>query len=393
MSYPLNPWQQVAPSLESSLQGRRVLLVNSIRSDTPSGGNTSTQCMLARWKAICSLQELSLNPTRGGFYSLSFALWTLPAALFVMFARLTGQVWLEFLLRASPYLYLRCLWARWRIQPEVVIFNHHASFLYLTAFPNCQHVLVWHDVPSLKRDDGRNIALGARRCAALERMALKHAQFNITFSFDDNKGLRRLHGSRSSIVPVIDHHPRPRQQSPAPGHWLLIGNWTRIENREGAQALLLACAELSEQVLEEPLATAAFRIAGYHSETFKAELLENYPSLLNLEILTTPSYKDIGDFNEIALLAPLLRGAGIKLKTIEAWAAGIPVIGTAQAFTGLPRNIWNQAGIRVSSISEMAQICMTSKGYKKISAEIAVLNGETAYIAYKDAIMNASISF
>ena len=370
------------------LKGKRVLLVNAIRSDTPSGGNTSTQGMLTRLRADSSVQELSLNPASRGWGALGFALTTLPAALFVLWARWSGQVWLEFLLRASPLLFLRCLWVRWRMQPEVVVFNHHASFLYVSAFPGCQRVLVWHDVPSLKRDGRRDIAFGARRCAAFERMALARAQFNVTFSFDDDKGLRRLHGRSSTIIPVIDYPPRPRRKGSPAGSWLLIGNWTRAENCEGAQAFLLACAELSLQLRKESLAHAIFHVAGYGSEAFIAGLVERNPSLNNIKILVSGRYGDMTDFNESALLAPLMRGAGIKLKTIEAWAADIPVIGTAQAFTGLSKNIWRYGGLRVSSIAEMARLCMSLSVYQKFEADINVLDGVVAYEAYQSAIKN-----
>ena len=63
------------------------------------------------------------------------------------------------------------------------------------------------------------------------------------------------------------------------------------------------------------------------------------------------------DFNEFALIAPLESGAGIKLKTLEAWSASIPVIGTQQAFSGLPKSIWSPGGISESSIECLAALC------------------------------------
>lgn len=368
-----------APTLESVLEGRRVLFVNAIRSDVPSGGNTSTQGMLARWRTRCSLQELSLNPRISGGTPLGFALATLPAALFVMWARRSGHVWLEFLFRASPWLFLRCLWARWRTRPEVVVFNHHSSFLYLSAFAGCQRVLVWHDVPSLKRDGRREIATGVRRCAGLERMALSRAQFNVTFSFDDENALRRLHGRHSTVIPVIDHAARPREAASRPRRWLLIGNWTRAENCEGTQAFLIACAKLSAYTQDEAKAEAVFHVAGHDSEPFIARLRARHPELQTLQLVTTARYDDIRGFEETALLAPLLRGAGIKLKTIEAWSVGIPVVGTAQAFSGLPAKIWHLGGLRMSSIEEMARLCLTPGAYESAAFSLDALSAYEAY--------------
>ena len=386
----MNQGYPPVPNLDAVLEGRKVLFVNAIRSDAPSGGNSSTQSMLARWRKLCTVQELSLNPTAQGVKLLVFALLTLPAGGFVYWARRSGHVWLEFLLRASPWLYLRCLWARWRIKPAIVVFNHHSSFPYLSAFSGCQRILVWHDVPSLKHDGQRDISAGARRCAALERMALKHANFNVTFSFDDATRLRRLHGCRSTIIPVIDQPACPRQHKPLPNRWLLIGNWTRAENCEGAEEFLFECAELSTQMTKEQLIPASFHIAGYGSEAFIKGLVELHPILKNIEIIVSSYYQDICDFTEVALLAPLSRGAGIKLKTIEAWAAGIPVIGTTQAFSGLPKSIWLQGGLRLSSIKEMASFCMLANDYEQFRNKISNLNAISAYNAYQAAIRISS---
>lgn len=376
-------------NLTDTLKGQRILFVNAIRSDTPSGGNSATQGMLARWREHSTVQELSLNPATHGITLLGFALLTLPAGLFVFWARRSGQVWLEFLLRASPWLYLRCLWARWRMQPDVVVFNHHAAYLYLSAFAGCQRILVWHDVPSLKHDSHRDISTGARRCAALERMALSQAQFNVTFSFSDATRLRRLHSAHSTIISVIDHPACARKLKPIPNRWLLIGNWTRAENCEGAQDFLLTCAELLKEIKNETSLPAIFHIAGYGSDAFITAIIKQHPELKNIQIIVSSYYQNITDFTEMALLAPLSRGAGIKLKTIEAWAAGIPVIGTAQAFSGLPKSIWHHGGLRVSSITEMARLCILPSSYNRLSRDIDKLNAIAAYEAYQTAIRSS----
>lgn len=377
-------------SLISIVKNKRVLLINAIRSDIPSGGNTATHQLLLLLRPFCEINEINICPVKIRSGISWFSLKTLPAALFVLWSRYSGKAWLEFFLRASPWLYLNCLWLRWRIRPDVVIFNHHASFLFLIAFPHSRRVLVWHDVPSLKRDGIRDMAEGARYCVTLERKALNHADFNVTLSLDDDKILRRLHGRHSTIIPVIDLQARRREHVSPRGRWLLIGNWTRAENCEGAQQFLLACAELSLQSSEKLLPDVVIHIAGYGSETFISELRERFPVLKNIVIRTTQYFKEISDFDEFALVAPLLRGAGIKLKTIEAWAAGMPVIGTAQAFTGLTNNIWRLGGLRVPSIMELARICVTVQGFEKIVADIESLDGVASYEAYRAAIKQSS---
>ena len=372
-----------APSpLETMLNGRRVLFVNAIRSDVPSGGNTSTSMMLRRWRdgGLCDLHLLELNPAAGRSRT-AFALLTMPAALVVLWSRLTGWVWLEFLLRGSPWLFLHCWLTSMRLRPEVVVFNHHAAFLYMHAFRGCRRVLVWHDMPSLKRNGGTYMARDARRCAALERMAVAKADLNVTFSFDDERALRMVHHRRAVVVPVIDNTARARDVQPRLGCWLLVGNWSRAENCEGAEAFLVACAALA---IGGTASQAHFHVAGHGADLFVQRLRAAQPSVTQLDLQVTSRYRDMRDFDEVALLAPLRRGAGIKLKTIEAWAAGIPVVGTAQAFTGVPSRIWRLGGHRVASVEAMAQLC--TGGGCDFAQAIAALRPLNAYEAYRKAI-------
>lgn len=375
-----------SPTLDEMVTGRRVLLVNAIRGDVPSGGNTSTRATLDRWRVQgrCDPQELDLNP-RAGASLTSFALLTLPAALFVLLGRRSGSIWLEYLFRLSPWLFLKCLWTRWRLRPEVVLLNHHASFLYRFAFAGSRCVLIWHDVPSLKRDEGRSTRRDQRCAAALERLFIRGARYNATFSFDDSRALWLLHRRRSAIIPVVHYPPTPRVSPGRAGRWLLVGNWTRVENTEGAQAFLLACATLIER--GEATAAAAFHVAGNGSESFVAQLKADHPALRALDLQVTARYGEMHDFDEIALLAPLLRGAGIKLKTIEAWAAGIPVVGTSQAFTGMPARIWRRGGWRVPTIEAMARLCLSDRAFLDLAP---ALDPVAAYETYRQAIRDSA---
>ncbi|MDH0863266.1 glycosyltransferase [Mitsuaria sp. GD03876] len=375
-----------AMSLDELVTGRCVLLVNAIRADVPSGGNTATQALLTRWRerGLCRPHQLDLNPGVGTSM-LAFALATLPAALFVQWGRMSGRIWLEFLFRASPWLLLRCVWARWRLRPDVVVLNHHAAFLYRWAFAGSRCVLVWHDVPSLKRDESRDVRRDKRRCAAFERWAIRGATLNATFSFDDARALALLHRRPAEVVPVITPPAAPRTVPPSPGRWLLVGNWTRAENTEGAQAFLLACAEFLAR--GEATATAEFHVAGHGSEQFMERLRAAHPAVRSLDLRVTARYGEMRDFDEAALLAPLLRGAGIKLKTIEAWAAGIPVVGTRQAFTGMPARLWRRGGLRVPSIEAMARLCLTAGAF---AGHAGALDPSGAYAAYRQAIVDSA---
>jgi hypothetical protein len=367
--------------LEDLCRGRRVLFVNAIRTDQPSGGNSSSQLLLGRLRATSELRELKLGPdsipARLPLRMLMFVLASLPAVIFIALLRATGKTWLEFFIRASPWYVVRCLAARMSHRPEIVLFNHHPTFVYVRLFGGARRVLLWHDVPSLKRDESVALARSARHCAALERMFIRHASSSMTFSFTDAKLLRRLHRSVAGVLPVVQASAEPRERPVRKDALLLVGNWHRAENCDGA-------IEFFDRLAARAQAPAfGFHVAGNGADGFVDRLLSRNPTLRRLAIASTGRYGRMCDFDELALLAPLSRGAGIKLKTIEAWCAGIPVVGTTQAFTGMSASIWRPGGLKVDSIDSMVELCIDGGRLQAACAALAPLR---AFENYQDAL-------
>lgn len=340
---------------------RRVLFVTSIRSDVPSGGRTATATLLRQLQRVADVRVLSLAPVgasgSGTAAALCFFLASLPGSIFVGVYRRTGWPWLEFLTRISPWFAIRCWWARLRDRPQIVVLNHHATFAYGWLF-RAGAVTVWHDVPSFKRDSERDMRRHSRICFWIERLLLMAARGGaITYSTADARVLRVMHGVAVELVPVIDPDDyRPRAAGPRTFSVLLVGNWNRIENSEGAAALFDAYLEL-EAMMDSTSSGVTFHVAGVGADAFVAAWRRRSGGV-SLHIKTTASYADLRDFSsEMVMVAPLLRGAGIKLKTLEAWAAGLPVIGTKQAFTGLPLAARRAGGKCLRSVSEIARVC------------------------------------
>lgn len=381
-----------ASFLESVVEGRRVLFIDAIRSDVPSGGNTATTRLKASLRGARTWHQLDLNPdARLGAMArtLAFLLASFPAPLFIYWLRRSHSVWLEFFIRLSPYFFLKCVWSRIRYRPDCVFFNHHATFLYNVVFAGCVKILVWHDVPSFKRDERAETAAKARRCAWIERLLLKGGNYNVTLSFSDRKALRRLHGENAYVVPVISDVGRQRTKTLDQKRLLLIGNWTRIENSEGATAFLQAYSDLMmRRGLEGD--QLQFNIAGHGAPDYVESIRKTSPGISMLPISSVGRYGDIVDFDEIALVAPLLRGAGIKLKTIEAWSCGIPVIGTKQAFTGIPISVRKLGGIQCVSPAEIAERCSDPAAFAQ---EIASLDPRLAYDMYQEAVRRSEDAY
>jgi hypothetical protein len=375
--------------MSSELDGRRVLFVDAIRDDVPSGGRTATRALARRWSAHSLWTTLRIAPSVPHGESLAsrlgvavLALVHVPASIAVALQRVTRWSWLEFFSRLSPIYLLQCLWMRARTKPERVVLNHHASFVYLPLFAGLPVHLVWHDVPSRKHDSRRprRVVRTVARCsAAIEGWALRQASAASTYSFTESSYLRRLHGRTVPVIAALDAAPASQSPILEPGRWLMVGNWSRAENADGAYELL---ARWARDGAPKPLSLC---IAGSHADRFVADVCAEWPSLANIE--ARPGFATWREFAGSVLLAPIASGAGIKLKTLEAWAEGIPVVGTAQAFSGLPPQVWRLGGLRLADISEIAAFARREPA--ETSLALAALLPLLAYSRYRQLTVDA----
>lgn len=372
----------ILSSAKSSLdliRGKRVLFINTIRSDLSSGGNTATQTLLRLWSPVCNLRLISLARDQSKESLLSYVVKSFPAPIFVVLYRYFHHIWLEFFARFSPWFLFSSLIAYWRFKPDIVVFNHHSSFCYAYFFKDSSHIFVWHDVPSFKRNISREDSKNkdSRICVSIERILVRQANYSLVLSFADQRVLRRLYQVQSWIIPVLDCQPQPRVKMSNPNTWLLIGNWDRVENCGGAGEFFKAYSDLSNQMSTKD--QGHFQIIGNGAVNFLKGLVRSDPQIKKLKINAISRYENIAQFSGQALIAPVLEGAGIKLKTLESWSCDIPVIGTAQAFSGLPSTIWMLGGLRVASILELARICLD---WDEVKKQLDTLDPISAYQAY-----------
>lgn len=365
--------------LKNIVEGKRVLFVDGIRKDQMSGGNTSTKNILSCLSELCKIRYVNIAPSSGRFNSLLYVVTSFPAALFLLIKRQKKIVWAEFFLRFSPCLLIYILYYHFKHKTNVVVFNHHSTF-YLNFFIKYSpKVFIWHDVPSSKVVEGKSELRDRDRkaCACIENtFTRQRGAAHFTFSFTDKKILGRLHRLDASILPVFNKLPAPFYRVSEPNSWLLVGNWLREENRNGAESFFVEClCHIPSEIINR----ARFHIAGYGADLFLTELGERFPDVHKLRMCATPSYTTLTNFTEFALLAPLLDGAGIKVKTLEAWAHNIPVVGTNQAFTGIPTKVWQKGGIRVNTIKELAQICFDENNASKLIDKLAPLDAFALY--------------
>ena len=87
------------------------------------------------------------------------------------------------------------------------------------------------------------------------------------------------------------------------------------------------------------------RIVGGIETQVRAELPEIYEAFrshfVGLVAELTPEYRSAR-----CVIAPMISGTGISIKTIEALALGKPFVGTPKAYRGMPMDLLERAGLR-----------------------------------------------
>jgi glycosyltransferase involved in cell wall biosynthesis len=157
----------------------------------------------------------------------------------------------------------------------------------------------------------------------------------VTINDGDRERLATL-GIESYIVPeAIDLPPEEalyerasRTRHDAAVRLLFVGSFVHPPNRDAARWLVRKLApELRAERVPFAMVIAGLRAPAWLRRAAGAgvSVISDAPDL-------APLYRSAD-----IVLAPLPHGGGTKYKTLEAMAWGLPVVGTPQAFTGLPQ--------------------------------------------------------
>lgn len=108
--------------------------------------------------------------------------------------------------------------------------------------------------------------------------------------------------------------------------FIFYGYWKRTENSDGLVWFI-------NEVLPKVKNTSVFKIIGGGLDNSIKEKIESISNIEYLGFVDDP-VKIIQE--SAAVIVPLFQGAGIKVKVIDSFTSGTPVIGTDLAFEGLP---------------------------------------------------------
>jgi glycosyltransferase involved in cell wall biosynthesis len=218
---------------------------------------------------------------------------------------------------------------------DVVYFDYTQSFLYSIFLNHRNKIHMAHDILIQKyiREDKSWLNLINKKWIQLCESILFKALKNVyTFSCKDNEVLETFYEHENALsVPFFLDDRIYNISIETKDYFIMYGSWSRVENFDSLKYFFSTCDD-------EWKSQKIVILGSGLDDLFVKELLsQGY----NIE------YKGFVDNPYIylskakALLATLRYGAGVKVKVIESFACGTPVIGTNIAFEGIDQSYSN----------------------------------------------------
>jgi glycosyltransferase involved in cell wall biosynthesis len=230
---------------------------------------------------------------------------------------------------------------------DVAYIDHLGMARYLRDIkserPYCRTILDQHNVESEffkqfaaeKRGPKRVVAsLEYRRARSFEQKSLRAVDAVVAISGEDAKHFEALAGVHAKVVPVVMSFDRKTRPHPGKPHFCYVGSLRWKPNVVGLDWFCQKVWPLVRRRVPD----ATFEIAGVGlkpdasgrlpvPEAWRVPGVETVGFLEDLEPLYARS---------IGMLAPIAGGSGVRLKLLEGFRAGLPVVTTPDGAFGLP---------------------------------------------------------
>lgn len=230
---------------------------------------------------------------------------------------------------------------------DVVYVDHLGMARYLLDIqaerPFCRTVLDQHNVESdffkqfaEEKTGPKKLVARAEYAAArkFEERALREVGAVVAISSEDARHFKALGGVDAHVVPVVMEFERKARPHPGRPHFCYVGS---LRWKPNVLGLDWFCQKVWPRVRER-VPDATFEIAGVGlkpdasgrlpvPDAWKAKGIETVGFLEDLEPLYARS---------IGMLAPITGGSGVRLKLLEGFRAGMPVVTTPDGAFGLP---------------------------------------------------------
>lgn len=233
---------------------------------------------------------------------------------------------------------------------DYVMLNFAQSFLYSAFLDKNKIVLIVHDVlyQSISRKQSFINKIMLEWCRATESYCYSAARKIFCHSYKDVDLIRTIYEKEAVQINLyLDENLRNLDFSNVTNgdYFVLYGYWRRKENWTGLLWLLDNLKVESQLKLKI--------IGGGMPDELKQRLKE----MSNCDYLgyVADPYPIIASAK--ALIAPLLIGAGVKVKVVEALSLGVPVIGTSVAWEGIYNYVIGQPlCVKTDDVSEFVAV-------------------------------------
>lgn len=212
---------------------------------------------------------------------------------------------------------------------NLIYFDFSQVFLYSLFLKNPFKIMMSHDViyQKMKRNKWFKLNPFNWLLYSTEKKILRTGDLILTFSKKDKLLLTDLYDIRSDVVSFfIDEKIKQLKYDALlfERKFCFFGAWNRPENKEGLIWFM-------NNVLPFVDATIKFEIIGPGLDDIVMQKYKDY----NIEYVGFIENPYIKIAESLALIAPVFKGAGVKVKVIESLATGTTVIGTNVAFEGI----------------------------------------------------------
>ncbi|MGW6599406.1 phosphotransferase [Streptomyces sp. NPDC055036] len=216
------------------------------------------------------------------------------------------------------------------LAPDVLVMsNTQLTVRYGRALANAAGaalVYEMHDDEAAVARTIGNAEWECRQAAVLQAAAVAAADAVVTFTRRDADLATALRATAVHVVPCgVEPGPTPLRERETPGSAAFVGNLFYEPNARAAGFLRTRLAPALA------LRGGSVDVYGRYPRALRA-LGADGTVRLHGPVPDLPSALSTAEVG----LAPLDSGGGMKLKVLQYMAAGLPVVGTAEAFAGLP---------------------------------------------------------
>lgn len=263
---------------------------------------------------------------------------------------------LEFFYKVSFFSILKILLLKINHKNEQLIFSHHSIF-YLSLFYKKKYVnLLCQDLLLFKSKTLGNNRIEEFLIKKIESFFLNHANKILVHSYKEKKYLNLKGYKNVYLISCYEFNEWQSSNIDNKIDFLKIAvcsDWRRYENTSGIKTLF----ENSKK--NDFTDSISLNFYGYDSDKVTKNLSNQF------QVKNIGEYHDLNDVNESVCLVPIYKGAGIKLKVLEAIDYNKIVIGTSNAFIGLPSSLYKNIGFKIKNLNEIEKLDTNKFRYQK----------------------------